>query len=187
MNTVDNIHEALGFLRGIYSAFKKTTIDCSIDNLIEGNLISGGLCTLDGIKRNDYVTEDAKTLYDAALMCSSHDVLHADLHKDLAFLFQFANEIRSIINSVVSVDDESSGLSRVVDGLTNIINSISFGNPALPDESGAGIALAVMDVLLHRECYHAIYKGFTNSTPLAKYFIVINTLNRRTTCSIIAK
>lgn len=187
MVKVEGMHTALEFLRAIHGALKKTTIDCDISSLSDENLLSNGLCSLDNIKRNNKLSSDASYIFNMALMCSEHDVSHDDLHKDLVFLFQFISEVRQIIGRVTNPCDDSISVKEIKEGLNDLANSISFGNPLLPDGSGAGIVLSLMDLLLHREKYHAIYKGFTNSTPLAKLYIVINTLDRRTTCTIIAK
>lgn len=188
MNKTDSIHTALDFLRELYRSFRNTTIDCTLDEFVENNKLTCGLCNLDNIKRNHFFNLEIADVYTAALACSDYDIPHEDLNKDLCFLFQLANEVLCIILTVTNSNSEDTqSLKEVIEGLREIVNSISFGNPASPTESGAGIAMSVFDILMHRTTYHALYKGYTNSTPLAKYFVIINTLNRRTSCSIIVK
>lgn len=186
MTDIDSIYTALDFLKGLDRSFKNTTINCELDEFVLINERTCGLCNIDNIKRHGWVSEDIKELYRAVLASSDYTIPYEDLNKDLNFIFQLANEVRCIIMTVTnSHTDESDTLKEVLDGLNAITNSISFGNPALPEDSGAGIAMSILDMLMYRKIYHAIYKGFTNSTPLAKYFVIINTLNRRTSCSIV--
>lgn len=181
IEALNNKLDAIMFLRATLAAFRYTNIEHAVS---DDEDISKCICNLDNIVRSSYITSNEKELFKNALLISDYNPTHESLKTDLEFIFFLINEIIFIIDKLQTDEAGRKQLNDINKGLKELRDSISFGDPCLPENSGMGITLVIFDILSYRKSYHAIYRGFTNSTPLAKYFIVINTLTRRTSCQV---
>lgn len=184
---IDNsshMFDAMQFIRSMHHSYGVTTIEHNTSDLQSDTAISKAIVTLDHIERSGYLGNSEKELFRLAKYHSDYNVKDRDLVRELQFLFQLVNEVKYIIDRTVVKDADNTKLSIILSGLKQIADSISFGDAGLMDGSGRGISVAVIELLLHRLDYHGIYRGFTNSTPLAKYFVITHAIHRSTRCQL---
>lgn len=185
--TVDNsshMFDAAQFLRSFVRAYSLTEIDHGVSDLKNNKAISTPIVTKDEIVRSIYLSMDAKELFRMAKYHSDFNVRDDELIKELSFFQQLVREVLFILKRTVVDDSNNIKLSIIQSGLDQLWRSIDFGDMSELEKSGRGASIATIELLLHRLDYHAIYRGFSNSTPLAKYFIITQAIHRSTQCQI---